>query len=577
MRPEGAPRLPLVLTAVLLAAIMALGVGLRMKDPLSGPLAAEDPYTHVVFTKESLENGRFGDSYYLGTGMYPPGIHAFSGAFAPLAGLPLYDLAVWGPVALGALAILGMFALANRLSGPVAGLVAALLTALMPEHVFRTNLFAPTAFDLALLPAWLLLFHLAITPRERELVDLPGWRSPARRAAAIAFLVLTIPLAFLHPWVVVLFGGPAALYAALQAFRGRAAPRATATRLGFAAALVALACAFAMASRWDASDTGFSGFLAVLGPLSALAAIDLPAPILFVVLLAILSALAAAAVALVVWAGIVADALPRMGRLGIAAAVAASLLVAVFAMADPLPKNVDFGSQLQPAAVLLGLVGLALALVAPSRVGDLGLSVAVLLFPFTALDVFGSEFWPQRTVVYLSIGVALLGAGAIAYAASQAGRLARTPRAARSVAPVALFASVLLVAGAVAAEPRPIYPWYRLYSTDHFEGFEHVAGLVADDPTARVVVYSWEPALMVRTLADPAQARYSREFYSDGGAREKILSEKEGDDIYVIVDKTVLKAEAAGKVDLSFLKDTGRYEVVHRAEDGAFKVYEVRR
>ena len=570
MRPERAPRVPAVVTGILLLAVVAFGLVLRMEDPLSGPLAAEDPYTHVVFTKEVLERGYFGDSYHLGTGMYPPGIHAFSGGLLALGGPRLYDVAVWGPVALGVLAIVGMYALGNRLAGPIAGLAAALLTAVMPEHVFRTNLWAPTAFDLALVPAWLLLFHLAVTPRDDEPAGHPGWREPARLAAGVGFLLLAIPLAFLHPWVVPLFAAPAALYAALQAFRAHAPPRVTTVRLGWAAGLVVLATAFAMASRWDRSDTGFAGFLDQMGPLAALGALRMPAPVLFVALVAIFGALAAGLVLLVAWAGAANARIPRPVRAGVAMALAAVVLATLPLLTRDLPKHVEYFSQLQPGAVVLAMVGVGLALVAPTRTGDLGLSISLFLFPLTAINVFDSEFWPQRTVVYLGIGVALLAAGAVAWTFAQLGRLVASGRGARVAAPVAIVLSVLLVGGAVAAKPAATYPWYRLYSTQHFEGFERVADVLEGQDDAQVVVYSWEPALMVKTLADPSQARYSPDFFK-GGERQKILDEDDEAPRYVLVDKVALQ-----KTDVSFLNDGSRYDLVFQTADKGLRLYEVK-
>lgn len=571
MRPERAPAVPAVLAGLLLLAFVAVGVVLRMEDPLSGPLAAEDPYTHVVFTKETLEKGRFGDSVYLGTGMYPPGIHAFSGGLVAFGGPRLYDVAVWGPVVLGAIAIVGMYALANRLAGPIAGLAAALLTALMPEHVFRTNLFAPTAFDLALVPAWLLLFHLAVTPRDDEPAGHPGWREPSRLCAGLGFLLLSIPLAFLHPWAVPLFAAPAAIYAALQAFRAQAPARATTTRLGYAAGLVVLATAFAMASRWEKSDTGFAGFLSQLGPLAALGNIDFPAPVLFVALATIFGVVAAGLVLLVAVAGAWNARIPRPVRAGVAMALAAVVIAGLVLLGSgDLPKHVNYEMQLQPGAVILGLIGVGLALAAPTRLGDLALALTLVLFPLTAINVFNSEFWPQRTVVYLGIGVALLAAAAVAWAFAQAIRLVANGRSTRVAAPVAILASVLLVGGAVAANPASTYPWYRLYSDEHFAAFERTADLLAGEPEAQVVVYSWEPALMVKTLADPKQARYSPDFFK-GGDRDKILKEAREEPRYVLVDTVAIK-----KADVSFLNDGSKYEVVFRSSDDGFRLYEVK-
>lgn len=575
MRPERAPPFPIVLAGAILLGIVLVGVALRVQDPLSGPLAAEDPYTHVVFTKEILEKGHFGDSFYLGTAMYPPGIHAFSGAFSPLAGVRLYDLAVWAPVALGAVAIVGTYCLANRLGGPVAGLAGALLVAVMPEHVFRTNLFAPTAFDLALLPAWMMLFVLAVTPRSGEpAAPRPDASSP-RFIAAVSFVGLAVPIAFLHPWAIPLFAAPLAIFAALRELRTGGAPREVGSRLATAAILVVVVSAFAMASRWDRTDTGFAGFLDRMVVLSPVAALELAPVMLFAVLACVLGVLAAAFVVAGSYGASWGARVPLAVRRGVAVALAFVLVAAVVLLSRDLPLHVEYFSQFHTATVLLGMAGLVAALVAPTRLGDLGLALTLVLFPLTAINVFDSAFWPERTVIYLAMGVTLLAANLVAWAFSHAVRVVTQKRSTRLAIPVAILASVLLVGGAVAAKPAPTYPWYRLYSGDHFAGFERATQAIATLPDAQIVVYSWEPALVVKTLAAPSQARFSPGFFT-GEERDAIVGEDAQHPRFVLVEKVALKKEREGKLSLSFLEDEGRYSLVYRSADGGFRLYEVK-
>ena len=156
-------------TLPLLVPVLAAALYVRLSDPLSSPvIAAEDPYTHIVFVKEWLANGRFGDSVALGVGMYPPGFHALVGALAAGAGIDHETLLRFIAPVLGAFSVAGVFFLARDQAGPVAGVVAAVLMAATPEHIFRSGLGAPTALDLALLP-W---FLLAIVRLGR---DGPAW------------------------------------------------------------------------------------------------------------------------------------------------------------------------------------------------------------------------------------------------------------------------------------------------------------------------------------------------------------------------------------------------------------------
>lgn len=545
-----------VLVVALLTGTLVLGATLRLEDPLSTrALAAEDPYTHVVFTKEWIEKGAFGDSFHLGTGMYPPGMHAFVGAFAPLAGVSLYEFARIAPAFFGALAILGMFVLGQRLSGNPAGLAAAFVTAILPEHIFRTELLFPTAVDLAVLPIWLLGYHLAITTHRKE--------------GAILFLGAGVPLAIMHPWLVPLFAVPLALYASLRALRRELPSR----ELPLAATLLVPPTAFAMAFRWDESDTGFADFFAALGPLGILQELHVPRPLLFLVLLILLGAVAALGAFLLRLTLVIRP--PRPFRLAIGAVVASALLASIPWVARDLPREVDYSEMIGPLAILLALAGFALAFMRPSALGDLGAAIAIPLFPLTAIDVFDSPFWPQRTVAYLCVGVALLAASSFGHLHALPLRLARVERSRVLVGATALVVLSGALVGTAAATYDDVYPWYRLYNEDHFARFEEVARVLEKDPSSKVFVYGWQPALIVKTLTDPAHVWYAPSFFADSGERTERLDKVEGP-AYVLVDKHTLSAENDGKASLDFLDDGSRYRLVTESEDGRLRLYEVR-
>lgn len=552
----------MVLTGTALVAIVAVGVSMRSVEPLSSPsLGAEDPFTHVVFTKEALKRGWFGDSFHLGTAMYPPGLHAFAGIVAPLAGVSVYDFARFSPLALGALSILGMFALGSRLGGPAAGLTAALVTAIMPEHIFRTELFFPTALDLAILPAFILSFHHIVVGEGRT-----------RVGAAALFVVLSIPLAFAHPWAVPLFAAPLFGYAMLRALRTQQAKQVP-LYLALPGASVVLASAFAVSSRWDTTDTGFAGFLIGIEQLGALTRGGVSLLTLFVAMVLLIGVVVVGGIAVTVALVKARALLPSKLRvaLGIVVGLAVVSVVYLIGVLPGLPQNVNYDHMFGVVAITLALAGILVALAAPSAIGDLGVSVGVVLFPLTAFNVLNSPYWPERSVAYLSISVALLAGAAVGFAATRTTNLARSDRAMRFAAPAAVLASIMLVATAVGASPPSTYPWYRLYSDDEFAVFERLAVQLDANPNERAVVYSWQPGLMVKALGEPGQARFSPAFFRDAAERDKILAEDQGAPKYVILDEYLLAAVAKGKADASFLE--AGYRVVDKAASGTLVVY----
>ncbi|HET6403047.1 MAG TPA: glycosyltransferase family 39 protein [Candidatus Thermoplasmatota archaeon] len=546
-----------LLVAALLSFLVVWGVALRLEDPLSTrALGAEDPYTHVVFTKEWAEQGYFDDSFHLGTGMYPPGMHAFLIAFAPYTGIALYDIARVLPAILGGLAILGMYVVGARLANRAAGLAAAFATAIMPEHIFRTELLFPTAFDLALLPLWLLSFHLML--------------GEERRGGAILFVGASIPLAIMHPWAVPLFGVPLIGYAALRTLRAHQPLRASAQALLLPVALVVVATSFAMAFRWDDSDTGFADFAGKVPGLAGFSAWEMPGPLVFVIVLPMLAALAALGVLAV--AALASVRLPRAARIGASLAVGAGLLALLVPLTRALPQDVDYHEMLGPIAVALALAGFALAFVRPTALGDMGMVVTAFLFPLTALDIFGSPYWPQRTVAYLAVGVALLAANVVGQLYETHALVARSDRARRVAGPAAIVALSLVATGAATAMPVDTYSWYRLYDEPAFAAFEEVARTLEEDPDAKVFIYTWQPALMVKTLADPDHVWYSPKFFNSSEVREKQLGNVEGT-AYVLVDPYTREAAAKGKARLDFLDDDPRFRRVMGS--GGVELYEV--
>lgn len=180
---------------VLLVAISILALAVRLKDPLSTPiLGAEDPYLFMERTWNVVQGWDVWD--------YP--VDGFMWLMAPFA-LMGPDAFYWTarilPSFLGVVAVIGTFFLGREGVGSWGGLVAATMVALMPEHIVRTNLFFPTALDLAVLP-FLLLFALKAAEGAR-------WAMAALPAVAAAFL-------FIHPWFVPLLLPPVGAFLVIR-------------------------------------------------------------------------------------------------------------------------------------------------------------------------------------------------------------------------------------------------------------------------------------------------------------------------------------------------------------------------
>jgi hypothetical protein len=169
--------------------------------------------------------------------------------------------------------------------------------------------------------------------------------------------------------------------------------------------------------------------------------------------------------------------------------------------------------------------------------------------------------------------VALLGGAAVQAAVRAA--LAALPRLQwrYAAAPAALAASILLVSGGVAAHPQPTYPWYHLYTSEEFHAFQRAAQAVSGDPNARIITTTWQPALLVKTLAAPDQARYSTTFFSDPSERQRVLAEHPGSAKYVVVDKYVEKQAQQNGGDLSIL-DGPDWRVAYRTSTGSLTLYQ---
>ena len=185
---------------VLLVAILALALVLRVREPLSSPIVgAEDPYLHMSKTWDLVQGKPWEHAY-------PPGFQVLLAPFALLGPEAFYQVARFLPALLGVAQTLGLYLLARTRLGQGGALSAALLGAVMPENVFRTDLLFPTALDLAALP---FLFLLALRASEGS------------RGALIGAVAMVAALLLIHPWVVALVVPVLALFLLVLVLQGR--------------------------------------------------------------------------------------------------------------------------------------------------------------------------------------------------------------------------------------------------------------------------------------------------------------------------------------------------------------------
>ncbi|HEX2022003.1 MAG TPA: hypothetical protein VHH36_04775, partial [Candidatus Thermoplasmatota archaeon] len=265
------------------AAIVLLALALRLREPLSSPvIGAEDPYLRMANAWD-VAQGRG-----LFTSHYPPGFSLLLAPFALMGPEVFYVVGRFLPPFLGAAQVLGVYALGRAYLRPVGALGGALVVALIPENVFRTNLLFPTALDLAVLP-WLFLAALRAHEGSRRALVAAG--------AMLAALLVT------HPWVVALVVPVLAVHAALLLARSPRRAAMALAAVGVAGALLLLVLGF-LPGTWNPAPA----FLRHAGPRFAELARDpsslFPLPIhvnlpLMLTWPAIALALAGAAVALV--------------------------------------------------------------------------------------------------------------------------------------------------------------------------------------------------------------------------------------------------------------------------------------
>ncbi|MBI2077531.1 MAG: hypothetical protein HYT80_04045 [Euryarchaeota archaeon] len=541
------PRLQSGLGLAAVLASMVLGAALRLEDPTASPvLPAEDSFSNTALVREHLRDGAI-EPLNAGGTVYPPGMHAYVAAFWVYTGADLYELVRFLPTVFGVVGIAGLALVAWRWDARIAAAGAALALAVQPEVIFRSTMFAPTAFDLALVP--FLLFGL--------IEVLHGRLAWAGLAAPIA-LVLT----FAHPWFLTLLAPAGFLYAvftALLPFRDRTVPALTAKGLAVTVAIVGVGSGLALNGCWGACGPGFRDVypggdrLAVFAPLAILVAI-LPAALLFGLR-----------------RGRPEPApepprrpLPLAVRTLLSCALAALLaVITVPAVQQGMPPFVDLPRMIGwPVLVLAAFAFVALPFIA-SPAANAGAALALLCVPLVVYNPFDSAFWPHRTVAFLAIGLALLaGVGVAALwrgasAAFDSAGLRKTDTVKVGGRPVFAVLPVLLVLlsmGSIYAATPPVYEegWYRLYEPCQFEGLQEVSRRAGPDPTAVIIAGDWRPKLVLAAITPNAdRVWYDRTFFMTQKTQDDIVGGLlgEGRAVYVVVEENVRNVTGAQAMD----------------------------
>lgn len=226
---------------LLVGAVLGLALWARLREPLSSPvIGAEDPYLHMARTWDLIQG------HGLPPG-YPPGFSFLLAPFALMGPTMFYAVARFVPPFLGVVSVFGVYMLCRENLRTPAALVAATLVAIMPEHVFRTDLLFPTALDLAVLPFFLM--HLVRASRG----------GVAARRALWWCGGIALALGIVHPWVLV-FMLPPTITVALLALRKTRDRKLALVALG-ALVLVGLVFAF-LPGAWNPAPA----FLKNAGP-----------------------------------------------------------------------------------------------------------------------------------------------------------------------------------------------------------------------------------------------------------------------------------------------------------------------
>lgn len=201
-----------------------------------------------------------------------------------------------------------------------------------------------------------------------------------------------------------------------------------------------------------------------------------------------------------------------------------------------MPRHVDLAHMLTIPVLVLGALGAGVALVRRSRVGLFALSWTLLLLPIVLVDWFDKWFIPHRTVAFLSLGFALLGAVFFEGLGWMIPERKQVRRAVAVVLGVGLVLGTLPAASATQT-------WYRIYDEDDYAVWEEVD---ERDPSI-VITASWQTHHGYRAMTGGA-TELEPSFYYDEEVRNRRV--EANPDLIVLYD-----SETAGDAPDDFLQN----------------------
>lgn len=518
---------------------LVVGIALRLIDPLSSPvIPAEDPFTHMALVREHIRTGTLNALESDGA-LYPPGMHAFLAAIWAYTGMSLVDIIRFGPVLFGAIGILGMGLLLWRNMGPISGFVGALAYAVTPEIVFRTSMMAPTALDLAMLPFF--LFAMVEVLKGRL-----GW--------LLMLAPMALFLVFAHPWIFGILSITVFVLVLLSLFvqwPTHRAPSPSILGATLVFGVIGVGLATTMTTCGGYCGPGLLNFMP-----------DFVSASWAVPLVAIGSMAPAFLVALnppLVQRIFERDRKPMRSamRITIQAVLSIGLLIAFYALTAPalaqgMPEQVELARMIGWPVLILGILPLVALPFLRGPMTYLGAGVFLATYPMVIYNVFGSPFWPHRTVVFLALGLAIL-VGVSAKAITQWGiyviqTLQRAipsrrgqPMRGSFVALAALLVALSLGGTVYDATPGPYEGgWYRMYPECEMDAIESIGERLKAEPEAVVITGDWQPRLALASFtSNPERVWFDPAFFYSEERRLDVMAQEDskGSPVYVIVDR----------------------------------------
>jgi len=187
------------------------------------------------------------------------------------------------------------------------------------------------------------------------------------------------------------------------------------------------------------------------------------------------------------------------------------------------PVFVDLPAMITYPALVLAAIGLFLAIRRRDNFSLLATLWTVMLLPLVLVDWLGMWYVPHRTIAYMALGIAMLGAIPV-------GELLRLLKDARPQAqPSATFGAVALALLVMTPTGLSVEPWYRTFTPQELQAWNDLD----DMGTVYVQAGSWEARTGYRAVTG-RDANYNPGFFHDALTRDVTLRDHPG--LVVLVD-----------------------------------------